>query len=175
MPTQRKAQKIDNLQELWGGSALAILTEYRGMTVAELTKLRRDLRTKGTEYHVTKNTLLLRAANQLGFTGLDDVLAGPTAVAFIKDDIAGGSKSLLDFAKNSKTIVIKQAILNGQLVSGDRLESISKLPKKEELISKMLGSMLAPPRNLVNVLSQTTRNLVTVLNEYQKKLEGAES
>lgn len=173
MPTERKASKISNLQELWGNSTLAILTEYRGMTVAELTRLRRDLRPKGTEYHITKNTLLQRAANQLGYTGLEEALAGPTAVAFIKDDVAGGSKAILDFAKGNKAIVVKQAILNGKLIQGDRLEAISKIPPREEMISKMLGSLLAPPRNLVNVLSQPTRNLVTVLAEIQKQKEAA--
>ncbi len=172
MPTERKTERIDGLQELLGGSILSILTEYRGMTVAELTSLRRDLRPKGTEYHITKNTLLLRAANQLGYNGLEEVLIGPMAVAFVKEDVAGGSKAMLDFAKTNKTIVIKHAILNGQLLSADQLDSLSKIPPKTELVSKMLGSLLSPPRNLVNALSQTTRNLVTVLSAYQTKLEG---
>lgn len=172
MPTERKAQKIGSLQELMGGSALVILTEYRGLTVAELTRLRNELRPKGTEYHVAKNTLLLRAATELGYTGLDEALSGPTAVAFIKEDMAGGSKALLDFARTNKTIVVKHGILSGKLLSSDRLEAITKLESKETMVSKMLGSLLAPPRNLVNVLSQPTRNLVTVLAEIQKKLDG---
>ena len=176
MPTQRKAAKIDALQELWGKSPLVILTEYRGMTVAQVSELRKSLRTKGAEYHVAKNTLLLNAAKELGYTGLDEALAGPTAVAFISNDLSGGSKALLDFAGTNKTIVIKQGILNGTLVSTDRLESITKLPSKEVLVSKLLGSLLAPPRNLVTVLSQPTRNLVTVLDAYRKKLEeGSET
>ncbi len=173
MPTERKAGKIDNLQELLGGSALSILTEYRGLSVAELTKLRRELRPTGTEYHVAKNTLLLRAANQLGYTGLDEALAGPTAVAFIKEDLAAGAKAVLDFARTNKTIVIKHGILGGSLLSSERLEAITKLPAKTELVSKMLGSLLAPPRNLVNVLSQPTRNLVTALDALAKKMEGS--
>src|SRR3954452_21448701 len=107
MPTERKAVKITNLEELLGSSALAILTEYRGLKVSELTKLRNDLRPKGTEYHVAKNTLLLRAATQLGYTGLDEAMAGPTAVAFVKEDLTGGTKAILDFARTNKTIVIK--------------------------------------------------------------------
>jgi large subunit ribosomal protein L10 len=182
MPTERKAQTIDGLQQILGESALAILTEYRGMRVSELTKLRRELRPKGTEYHVTKNTLLLRAANQLGYTGLDDALAGPTAVAFVKEDISGGAKAILDFAKTNKTIVIKSAILKGKLLSADQIEALTKLPTKEELIAKMLGSLNAPTSNLVNVLAQPPRNLVTALSgvtgnlvnvvaQIQKKLE----
>lgn len=176
MPTERKTSKITDLQELLGGSALAILTEYRGLKVSELTRLRNDLRPKGTEYHVAKNTLLLRAANQLGYTGLDEALAGPTAVAFIKEDLSGGAKAVLDFARANKTIVVKSGILGGKLLSSDELEAITKLKSKNELVANMLGSLLAPPRNLVNVLSQTTRGLVNVLDAYRKKLEeGSES
>jgi len=176
MPTERKSGKITDLQELLGGSALAILTEYRGLKVSELTKLRNDLRPKGTDYHVAKNTLLLRAANQLGYTGLDEALAGPTAVAFIKEDLSGGAKAVLDFARTNKTIVVKSGVLGGKLLSSDQLEAITKLKSKNELVANMLGSLLAPPRNLVNVLSQTTRGLVNVLDAYRKKLEeGGES
>ena len=171
MPTERKAGKISNLEGLLGNSALAILTEYRGLKVSELTKLRNDLRPKGTEYHVAKNTLLLRAANELGYTGLDEALAGPTAVAFIKEDLSGGAKAVLDFARTNKTIVVKSGILGGKLLGPDQLEAITKLKSKNELVANMLGSLLAPPRNLVNVLSQTTRSLVNVLDAYHKKLE----
>ncbi len=171
MPTERKSGKIANLQELLGDSALSILTEYRGLKVSELTKLRNELRPKGTEYHVAKNTLLLRAANQLGYTGMDEALAGPTAVAFIKEDISGGAKAVLDFARTNKTIVVKSGILGGKLLGSDELEAITKLKSKNELVANMLGSLLAPPRNLVNVLSQTTRGLVNVLDAYRKKLE----
>lgn len=185
MPTERKAGTIGELQSLLGDSALSILTEYRGLTVSEMTKLRRDLRPKGTEYHVAKNTLLLRAANELGWSGLDEALAGPTAVAFVKEDISGGSKAVLDFAKNNKTIVIKSAILKGKLLNGDQIEALTKLPSREEMIAKMLGSLKAPTSNLVNVLAQPPRNLVTalsgitgnlvnVLSQVQKKLEEAQ-
>jgi len=171
MPTERKSGKINDLQELLGSSALAILTEYRGLKVSELTRLRNELRPKGTEYHVAKNTLLLRAANQLGYTGMDEALAGPTAVAFIKEDLSGGAKAVLDFARTNKTIVVKSGILGGKLLSSNELEAITKLKSKNELVANMLGSLLAPPRNLVNVLSQTTRGLVNVLDAYRKKLE----
>ncbi len=164
MPTERKAQKIDKLEDLMGSSIISVLTEYRGMTVAELTKFRNELRPKGAEYHVAKNTLLLRAANHLGYTGMDEALAGPTAVAFVKEDISGGTKAILDFAKTNKTIVIKSAILGGKLMSADQLDALTKLPSKQELIAKMLGSLKAPPANLVNVLAQPPRNLVTALS-----------
>lgn len=175
MPTEQKAQSISTLHELFKGSVLAILTEYRGMSVAEITKLRRELRAKGTEYHVAKNTLLLRAATELGWTGLDGALAGPTAVAFVKEDLAGGSKAVLDFAKTSKTFVVKDAILDGALVGYERLENITKLESKPVMIAKMLGSLNAPATNVVMALNAVPRSLVNVLDAYRKKLEEGEA
>lgn len=176
MPTEQKALNITTLRELFNNSALAILTEYRGMTVSEITKLRRELRKNGTEYHVAKNTLLLRAATELGWEGLDAALAGPTAVAFVKEDLAGGSKAVMDFVKNSKVFVVKDAILGGKLVGTTRLEAITKLESKPTMISKMLGSLNAPATNVALALNAVPRGLVTVLDAYRKKLEeGAAS
>jgi large subunit ribosomal protein L10 len=171
MPTTRKAETIEGLSEMLQKNPLAVLTEYRGMTVAEITNLRKQLRGKGAEYHVAKNTLLLRAANELGYQNLEDVLAGPTAVAFIGDDLVGGVKQVLDYArtaradaKGAKVFVVKYGILQGQLIKGDQLEDLTKLPTKEEMVSKMLGALQSPVYGLVNVLAASPRNLVNVIN-----------
>jgi large subunit ribosomal protein L10 len=193
MPTERKAVAIGSLEEMLSKNPLAILTEYRGMTVAEITNLRKQLRGKGAEYHVAKNTLLLRAARELGYEGLDEALTGPTAVAFIGEDLVGGVKQVLDYARTARTntagnkvFVVKSGILQGQLIKGDDLEDLTKLPSKEEMISKMLGSLNAPASNLVNVLAASPRNLVNVVNaplrdlalvlgQYQAKLEQGDA
>ncbi len=190
MPTTKKAGTIDDLSEKLQKNPLAILTEYRGMTVAEITNLRKQLRPRGAEYHVTKNTLLLRAANNLGFQNLDEAMAGPTAVAFVGEDLVGGVKAVLDFArtartdaKGAKVFVVKYGILQGQLIKSDQLEDLTKLPSREEMISKMLGSLNSPvaglvnvlaaaPRNLVNVVNAPVRDLMAVLGQYQYKLEN---
>jgi large subunit ribosomal protein L10 len=190
MPTARKAETIEDLAELLQKNPLAVLTEYRGMTVSEITNLRKQLRPKGSEYHVAKNTLLLRAATTLGYQNLDEALAGPTAVAFVGDDLVGGVKTLLDYArtartdaKGAKVFVVKYGILQGQLIKGDQLEDLTKLPSKEEMISQMLGSLKSPtqglvnalaaaPRNLVNVINAPLRDLAIVLQQYQQKLEN---
>jgi len=171
MPTVKKSETIEGLSELLKQNPLAILTEYRGMTVAEITNLRKQLRAKGAEYHVTKNTLLLRAANELGYKNLEEALSGPTAVAFVGEDLVGGVKSVLDYArtaradsKGTKVFVVKHGILQGQLIKSDEIEDLTKLPSKEEMISKMLGSLNAPVSGLVNVLAAAPRNLVNVLN-----------
>ncbi|MEI6043419.1 MAG: 50S ribosomal protein L10 [Chloroflexota bacterium] len=171
MPTVKKAETIGSLSEKLKQNPLVILTEYRGMTVAEITNLRKQLRSKGAEYHVAKNTLLLRAANELGYSNLEEALSGPTAVAFIGEDLVGGVKSVLDYArtaradaKGAKVFVVKHGILQGQLIKGDQLEDLTKLPSKQELIGKLLGTLNAPAYGLVNVLAASPRNLVNVIN-----------
>jgi len=182
MPTQIKAKKIDGLEELLKKSLVAIVTEYRGMKVSEITDLRRKLRPTGTEYHVTKNTLLRKAAVDLGFSGLDEVLSGPTAIAFISDDLVKGIKALLDYQKTSKVFSIKAGIMGGKIIQGDKLEELTKLPTKEVLIGRLMGTLqapatnlvtvlTAPPRDLVNTLAATPRNLVNVLNQRKLQLE----
>ncbi len=183
MPTERKAGKISNLAELLKQSPVAVVTEYRGMTVKEITELRRKLVPTGTEYHVAKNTLLKRAANELGYANLDEILSGPTAIAFVGGDLVKGVKALLDYQKTSKVFVVKAGVLGGKPISSENLDTLTKLPSKEDLISKMLGSLNSPatglvsvisqpPRQVVNVLAATPRNLVNVLNQRKLQLEG---
>lgn len=183
MPTQQKADKIDTMTELMKKSSLIILTEYRGMSVAEITDLRNKLRPVGTEYHVTKNTLMIRAASSLNYSNLDEVLAGPTAAAFVLKDLVGAIKATQDHARTSKTFVIKGGILGGKPLKPAQFDDIMKLPSREEMVSKMLGSLKSPtsrlvnvlagpPRNLVNVLAAPTRNLVNVLQQRKMQLEG---
>lgn len=182
MPTEKKAGTVEHLVDLFGKSTVQVVTEYRGMTVAEITKLRRQLLTSGTEYHVSKNTLTRLAISKLGYHEVDTILSGPTAIAFVSGDLVKGVKSLLDFQKDSKVFVVKAGILGGKVIEGERLTDLTKLPSKEELISKMLGSLNAPasnlvgvlsqtPRNVVNVLAATPRNLVNVLNQRKLQLE----
>lgn len=182
MPTQRKADTVQGITELLKSSTMVILTEYRGMTVSEITDLRNKLRPVGTEYHVTKNTLLRIASDSLRYSGLEEALKGPTAAAFIEKDLVGAIKAVQGHADTSKVLVLKGAILGGKFVKKEQLDDIKKLPSREELISKMLGSiksptsrlvnvLAAPPRNLVNVLAAPTRNLVNVLNQRKLQLE----
>lgn len=164
MPTVRKAGTIEDMAAMLGKSPLVVLTEYRGMTVAEITDLRKQLRPNGAEYHVSKNTLLRIAANRIGITTADELLAGPTAVTFMGEDLVAGIKTILNYAKTSKTFVIKAGILQGQVIKSNQLEDLTKLPSKPELIAQMLGALQSPMYGLVNVLAASPRNLVNVLN-----------
>lgn len=164
MPTVRKSETIEGLSELLDKSLLLVLTEYRGMSVAEVTDLRKQLRPAGAEYHVTKNTLLRIAAQRKGLPSDEALMSGPTAVTFVGDDLVGGAKAILNYAKTSKNFVIKGGILQGQVIKANDLDDITKLPSKQELVSKMLGSLQSPVYGLVNVLAATPRNLVNVIN-----------
>jgi large subunit ribosomal protein L10 len=184
VPTERKADSIEDITALFNQAIVSVVTEYRGLKVSEITDLRRKLRPSGPGYHVAKNTLARLAAKKVGWEGLDEVLVGPTAIAFVNNDLVKGIKDLLSYQKDSKVFVIKAGILGGKVIKADRLEDLIKLPSKEELIAKMLGSLNAPatnlvsvlsqpPQNLVNVMAATPRNLVNVLNQIKVQLEQA--
>lgn len=182
MPTPKKPVLTNELSTLFEKSTIAILTEYRGMRVSEITNLRRKLLPTGTEYHVSKNTLSRRAVKGLGWEGLDSVLTGPSAIAFVGSDLVKGVKELLNFQKDSKVFKIKVGILGGKVIEAAKLEELTKLPTKEVLIAQLMGSLNAPASNLVSVLSQppqqlvnamsgVPRNLVNVLNQRKLQLE----
>jgi len=121
MPTPKKEATVEELTALLRRSQVAVLTDYRGMTVATITQLRRQLRDKGVEYHVTKNTLMTRAAHEAGLPQLEQLLTGPTAIAFVGDDIAGGIKALNDFVRTSRlTNLIRGALFGPSLVPADQ-------------------------------------------------------
>src|SRR6476619_7159308 len=107
MPTARKKEAVKELQDLFTKSQVLIFTDYRGLSVADITNLRRQLREKGVEYHVTKNTLTTRAAEHAGLETLGPLLDGPTAIAFVGDDIPGAAKVIGDFARTSRILHIR--------------------------------------------------------------------
>ena len=107
MPTARKKETVKELQDLFEKSEVLIFTDYRGLRVADITSLRRQLRDKGVEYHVSKNTLTTLAARNAGLEELEAMLDGPTAIAFLGDDISGAAKVLADFARTSRILQIR--------------------------------------------------------------------
>src|SRR3954468_1947696 len=120
MPTARKKTQVRELQDLFQSSQVLIFTDYRGMTVAEITNLRRQLRDKGVEYHVTKNTLTTLAADKAGRAGMTAVLDGPTAIAFVGDDIPGAAKVLTDFVRTSRILQIRGGLVGHTVISADQ-------------------------------------------------------
>ncbi|MEK9665204.1 MAG: 50S ribosomal protein L10, partial [Candidatus Nanopelagicales bacterium] len=142
MARSDKEDAVAELAEEFRTSSAAVLTEYRGLTVAQITALRRSL--KGVaNYAVTKNTLTKIAAREAGIEGLDDLLSGPTAIAFIKGDPVEGAKSLKDFAKDNALLVLKAGYMDGRILDASEIKKLADLESREVLLAKLAGAMKA--------------------------------
>jgi large subunit ribosomal protein L10 len=139
-PRPDKAQAVAELTDKFRESSATVLTEYRGLTMSELTTLRRVLG-RETTYKVSKNTLIKRAASEAGVTGLDDLLVGPTAIAFVGGDPVEAAKGLRDFARTHPTLVIKGGVLDGRPMSADEIRTLADLESREVLLAKLAGAM----------------------------------
>lgn len=147
-----KQAAVAEIAEAFSESAGAVLTEYRGLTVKELQDLRRSLGANAN-YAVVKNTLAKLAANEAGITGFDDLLTGPTAIAFIKGDVVEAAKGLRDFAKANPTLVIKGGVLDGNLLDANEIAKLADLESREVLLGKLAGAMLASLSQAVYLLN----------------------
>ncbi|KRB80191.1 50S ribosomal protein L10 [Nocardioides sp. Root190] len=150
-----RADKQAAVAEIAGAfseSAGAVLTEYRGLTVKELQDLRRSLGANAN-YAVVKNTLAKLAANEAGIDGFDDLLTGPTAIAFIKGDVVEAAKGLRDFAKANPALVIKGGVLDGNFLDAKEIGKLADLESREVLLGKMAGAMLASLSQAVYLLN----------------------
>jgi len=157
-----KAAAIDVLKESFTSADAAVLTEYRGLTVSDLKDLRRSLGENAT-YAVTKNTLTLIAAKQAGIDGLDEQLTGPTAIAFIRGDVATVAKGLRDFAKANPLLVIKGGVMDGRVLDAEAVKKLADLESREVLLAKLAGAMQGSLQQAVSLfaapLSQAARAL----------------
>jgi large subunit ribosomal protein L10 len=140
MPTQAKAAVIDEITERFQNSSAAVLTEYRGLTVAQLTQLRRSLG-EGSSYAVVKNTLTKRAADEVGFSDLAPLLNGPTAIAFIEGDPVNAAKAIRDFARANPLLVVKGAVVEGRTVDAAEVTRLADVEPREVLLAKLAGAM----------------------------------
>lgn len=150
---QRKEEKVRELTEKFQKAQAAILTSYIGITVEEDTELRKKMREAGVEYRVVKNTLTTRAAKEAGYGDIEKYLVGPVAIAFGYEDPTAPARVLAGFAENHKKIELKAGIVQGQIFDTDKVKELAKIPPKEVLIAKILGSFKAPLSNLVYVLN----------------------
>lgn len=137
-----KAAAVAELADKFRGSNAAVLTEYRGLSVAKLKELRRSLG-ENAQYAVVKNTLTKVAANEAGISQLDDLLEGPSAIAFVTGDPVEAAKSLRDFAKANPLLVIKGGVLEGKSLSADEIKKLADLESREVLLAKMAGALKA--------------------------------
>ena len=135
-------------------AASVVLVDYRGLTVAEDTALRKQLREAGIVYKVCKNTMMKRAFEGTDFAALDEHLEGPSAIAISKDDATAPARILCKFAKDAKALELKAGVVEGTVYDVAGLTELSKVPSREELLSKLLGSLQSPITNLARVLNQ---------------------
>jgi large subunit ribosomal protein L10 len=149
---EKKQQVVAEVKEKLSSSVSTVVTDYRGLTVAEVTELRKQLREAGVEYQVLKNTLVRRATAETGLTDMDEFLTGPTAIAFSKEDVVAPAKVLHNFSKEHKNLEIKGGIIEGAVVGPEKVKEIAALPSREGLLSMLLSVLQAPMRNFAYVV-----------------------
>mgnify|MGYP004503827957 FL=1 len=155
---EQKKKVVADLVGSIKAAQAGVLVDYRGITVEQDTKLRKQLREAGVEYKVVKNTLTRFAANELGFQELDEQLNGPTALAISDTDPVAPAKIISDFAKEAETISIKAGFLDGKVISLDEIKQLASTPSRDVLIAKIMGSLNAPVSKLVRTLQALVDN-----------------
>lgn len=171
-----RAEKVTELEQLtaaFQGTDTAVLVDYRGITVPQVTDLRQKIRATGSQYIVVKNTLARRASAGTPFAALESHFVGQTAVVFTGTDPVAMAKTLTTALKDLPSASIKAAVVQGQVVAAAAMTDLANMPSKPELYAKLLYVLNAPAQQLVTVLSAVSRDLVTVLSEAQKKKESA--
>ena len=172
MNRDEKASKVSELNETFSKAKFAVVTDYRGLKVTELEKLRRELKQSEAQIQVAKNTLLRLAVKGTEYEALSEYFTGTTAVAVSFADPVASAKALTGFAKEYEALSIRSAALDGSLLNADDVLALSKLPGKPELQAKLLGTMAAVPTGLVRVLSGVSRNFVYVLQAIKEQKEN---
>ncbi|MBM9466220.1 50S ribosomal protein L10 [Nakamurella leprariae] len=169
MANADKVATVAEITDQFRSANAAVVTEYRGLTMSQLTELRRSLGAD-TSYTVAKNTLVKRAAAEAGVTGIDDLFTGPTAVAFIKGEPVDAAKALRDFARANPTLVIKGGLLEGKPLDATEVTKLADLESREVLLGKLAGAMLGTLTKaavVLNALPSKAAQLVAALQEKQ--------
>jgi large subunit ribosomal protein L10 len=170
MARAEKQAAVAEIVDSFNDSAGAVLTEYRGLTVKQLQELRRSLG-ENANYAVVKNTLAKLAAKDAGIEGFDDLLSGPTAIAFIKGDVVEAAKGLRDFAKANPTLVIKGGVLDGKPLDAKEVAKLADLESREVLLGKLAGAMLASLSQAVYLLNAPIAQAARLAGALQAKAE----
>ena len=177
MPKARKEQKaeqVEVLTEKLRKAKVALLTDYRGLTVTQLQELRGKLRTGDVEYRVVKNTLARRAAEAAGVPDLQSELEGPVAIAFGYDDLSLPSKLINEFVRSTRLkLEVKGGLVEGRVFTPDQVKQLADLPSREMLIAQLMGTLQSPVGQLVGIMQTPVQQLVGVLDAYKTKLEAA--
>lgn len=173
MPRPEKVAAVEEIKADLAESQAVFVTDYRGLTVSDLGALRAKLRDVGTDYKVVKNTLATIAADASDIEEFTSLLVGPTAIAYAKDDAAATAKALDEFARESRILKIRGALLEGSVIDEAQVKALADLPSREVLLSKVVGGMQAPISGFVNVLQGTLRKFVYALDAVREQKENA--
>ena len=168
MAKPAKVQAVAEIKELFQNSSTAVVTEYRGLSVPQVTELRKALGEDAT-YTVAKNTLVKRAAEEAGVEGLDDLLSGPTAIAFVTGEVVNAAKALKTFAKDNKELVVKGGVMDGAALSAAELDKIAELESREVLLAKMAGALKGNQAKAAGLFNAPASQLARLFAALQDK------
>ena len=153
-----KVATIDEVKTRISASSTAVVTEYRGLTVAQISTLRRQLRTLGADYKVFKNTLVRRAIAGSDVESLTEFLVGPTAIAFVDGDVSEVAKAMRDFARETPKLIVKGGVVDGKLLSMKDLNALADLPSRDVLLAQIAGLLASPLRTMAGLLKAVPQN-----------------
>src|SRR5437660_1117501 len=177
LPKARKEQKVeqvDVLTEKLKKAKVAVLTDYRGLTVSQMQELRARLRTGNVEYRVVKNTLARRAADAAGYKALESELKGPIAIAFGYEDLSLPPRLINEFVRTTRLkLEVVGGLVEGRVFNRDQVKQLADLPSREVLLAQLLGTLQSPVGQLVGIMQTPLQQLMGVLEAYKSKLEAA--
>ena len=177
-PRPEKVAVVDEVRERMDASDGALLTEYRGLTVAELAELRRELVAAGGDYKVYKNTLVRLAVADTPREGISELLTGPTAIAFVEGDVSAVAKALRDFARANPNLIVKGGVVGATVMSAADIDVLAELPSRETLLAQFAGALSAPLQQLAGLVQALPRNLaygISALLEQRQSEAPAEA
>ena len=168
-----KIATVDELKAKVDSTSTAVVTEYRGLTVAEISSLRRRLRSLGADYKVFKNTLVLRAIAGTAVESIGEYLQGPTAIAFVDGDVSAVAKALRDFARESPKLIVKGGVVDGKSLSFKDLTALADLPSRDVLLAQFAGLLASPLRTMAGLLKAVPQNFAYGLSALLESKGGA--
>lgn len=174
MPNAQKIERVAELKEKIQGSNALLLTEYRGLTVSEITELRRSLREGGASFAVIKNTLMRRALEGTDAADLESLFEGPSAVAFVEEDPVAAAKSVTSAAKKFPTLILRGGFVEGRVLSADQAKALADLESREVMLSKLAGMMKAEMARAAGAFQAAQGRFLSLLEAFKAKLPAEE-
>ncbi|HIA95050.1 MAG TPA: 50S ribosomal protein L10 [Candidatus Marinimicrobia bacterium] len=169
MPNTKNIEQVNELKETFSKAKAVYFTEYHGLNVGDITKLRSEFFKANVEYKVAKNTLIKLAAEQNMISGLDEVLIGSTAIAIAYDEPVAPAKVIKEFTKDNDLPTVKGILFDGEFLPGEEFKKLADMPSKEELLSQLVAMLNSPLQKLVSTLIAPIQNAVGVLNNLKEK------